>query len=90
MIYMLCRNRVKDFSKWKAVFDSHAEAAKKAGLRLINMWCSVEQSNNVFFIFEVDSIDRAREFINNPESVKAGEVSGVVDGECHFVEDAGE
>ena len=49
MIYMLCRNRVKDFSKWKAVFDSHAEAAKKAGLRLINMWCSVEQSNNVFF-----------------------------------------
>jgi hypothetical protein len=28
MIVMLCRNRVADFEKWKAVFDSNTEAAE--------------------------------------------------------------
>ena len=89
MTYMLCRNRVADFSQWKAVFAANAGVAQAAGLRLVNMWRSVEEPNNVFFMFEVASMDKAREFISNPEAAKAGEASGVVDGECHFVEDAG-
>ena len=44
---------------WTAVFDSNAEAAQDAGLRLNNMWRGVEEPNNVFFIFEVASIDKA-------------------------------
>ncbi len=31
----------------------------------------------------------ARKFIGNPEAKKAAEASGVLDGEYHFVEDAG-
>ena len=88
MTYMLCRNRVADFSQWKAVFASQAGVAKDAGIRLLNNWRGVEEPNNVFFMFEVASMDKAREFISNPEAAKAGEASGVVDGECHFVEDA--
>ena len=30
MTYMLCRNRVKDFARWKAVFSSHADAHREA------------------------------------------------------------
>ena len=89
MIYMLCRNRVADFSRWKAVFASHQAAHQEAGLRLVRLWCCVEEPNNVFFMFEVVSMDKAREFIANPESAKAGEASGVIDGEYHFVGDAG-
>lgn len=88
MTYMLCRNRVKDYAKWKAVFDSHAEAQQDSGLRLVNMWRSVEDPNNIFFLFEVASMDKAIEFINSPESAKAGEESGVVDGEVHFIKNA--
>ena len=89
MIYMLCRNRVADFSRWKAVFSSHAEAHRHAGLRLLNLWRSVAEPNNVFFLFEVASVEKAQEFISNPEAAKAGEASGVLEGEYHFVEDAG-
>jgi hypothetical protein len=81
---------VVDFEKWKAVFDAHGEAQGDTGLRLINMWRCVEEPNNVFFMFEVSSMDKAREFITSPEAAKAGEVSGVVDGECHFIEEAGD
>ena len=88
MTYMLCRNRVADFSQWKAVFASHAGAHRDAGLRLVSTWRSVDEPNNVFFMFEVASMDRAREFISNPKAAKAGHASGVLDGEYHFVEDA--
>ena len=89
MTYMLCRNRVEDFSKWKTEFDSNSGAAENAGLRLVRIWRSVEEPNNVFLMFEIASIERARDFISSPEAARTGEASGVIDGECHFVEDAG-
>ena len=88
MTYMLCRNRVADFARWKAVFASHQAAHRNAGLRLVQVWRAVEDPNNVFFLFEVASRETAREFIGNPEAAKAGEVSGVLDGEYHFIADA--
>jgi hypothetical protein len=89
MTYMLCRNRVADFPRWKAVFASHQAAHLDAGLRLVNLWREMEEPENVFFLFEVASLDQARSFIGNPEAAKAAEASGVIDGEYHFVEDAG-
>lgn len=46
MIVMLCRNRVADFWTWKAVFDSHAQAHRAAGLYLRDLWSDVEEPNN--------------------------------------------
>jgi len=89
MTYMLCRNRVADFSPWRAVFASHEADHREAGLRLVSLWRAVEEPNNVFFLFEVASLEKARNFISNPEAAKAAEASGVIDGEYHFVEDAG-
>ena len=86
MIVMLCRNRVADFSKWKAVFASHASAHREAGLRLINLWRGLEDANNVFFLFEVTNMDKARAFISNPSAAEAAKTSGVVEGEYHFLE----
>ena len=86
--YLLCRNRVVDFPRWRAVFASHAPAHREAGLRLVNLWRSVEYPNNDFFSFEVAGMEKAREFMGNPEAAKAAEASGVIDGEYHFVEDA--
>jgi len=86
MLVMLCRNRVADFGKWKAVFASHALAHREAGLRLMNLWRGLEDPNNVFFLFEVTSLDKARAFISNPAAAEAGKASGVVDGEYHFLE----
>lgn len=88
MTYMLCRNRVADFSRWHAVFASHQAAHRDAGLRLVNLWRSVEEPNNIFFLFEVASMDKAREFIADPQAAEAGQASGVIDGEYHFISDA--
>ena len=83
---MLCRNKVADFQKWKSVFDSHAAAHREAGLRLMNLWRSVEDPHNVLFLFEVLDIDKATAFISYPASAEAAKASGVLEGEYYFLE----
>lgn len=87
MTYLLCRNRVKDFAGWRKVFSSHEPAHREAGLRLL--WLALEPPDNVFFTFEVANMEKAQGFISNPGAAKAAEASGVIDGEYHFVKDAG-
>ena len=83
---MLCRNRVTDFAKWKEVFDSHAEAQRAAGLTLVHFWRTVDKPNNVVFLFEVKTIEKAKAFINAAEAAEAGKAAGVVDGDYQFLE----
>ena len=86
MTYMLCRNGVADFAKWKRIFDSQRDAHGEAGLKLVYLWRELEDQNNVFFLFEVSDIEKAKAFINTPEAAETGKASGVLDGEYHFVE----
>ncbi len=88
MTYLLCRNHVSDFSRWKAVFASHAQAHRDAGLHLKSLWRAVEEPDNVFFLFQVSDAARARAFISDPAAAEAGRASGVLDGEYHFLEDS--
>ena len=85
-IHMLCRNRVRDYVSWKAAIDSHAKAQRAAGLHMAGMWRSVEDANNIFFLFEIESMEKARAFISAPEATEVAEASGVFDGEYHFIE----
>lgn len=86
MMHLLCRNRVTDFPRWKAVFDSHAAAQRNAGLHLLDLWRDVEDPDNVFFLFAVADERKARSFLNDPAAEEAGRASGVLDGEYHFLE----
>jgi len=88
MTYLLCRNRVSDFSRWKSIFASHAQAHRNAGLQLSSLWRAAEDPNNVFFLFEVTDAGLARSFISNPDAANAAQASGVLEGEYHFLESA--
>jgi hypothetical protein len=48
MTYMLCRNRIADFLRWKAVFASHQAAHQDAGLQLVSIWRTVGEPDNHF------------------------------------------
>lgn len=87
MTYMLCYNKVEEFGKWKEVFDSHKSAHRQAGLHLYKLWQDVSDPNSVFFIFSIDDLDKANEFLNSPHSAQAGKDAGVVEGYFHFVKE---
>jgi hypothetical protein len=87
---MLCRNRVADFGKWKAIFDSHKQAHQQASLTLESLWRVVEEPNSIFFVFAVADLNRAKAFISAPDAAQAGREAGVVEGDYWFVEEAGD
>jgi hypothetical protein len=86
MTNLLCRNRVSDFSQWKAVFASHAQAHREAGLQLRALWRAVGDPDNIFFLFEVTDAGLASAFISKPAATEAAAASGVLEGEYHFIE----
>jgi len=78
MKYMLCRNKVADFGAWKDVFDSHAEAQRQSGLHLKNLWRGLDDPNEVFMLFEVTDIEKARSFVSSPKVPEAQRQSGLL------------
>jgi hypothetical protein len=86
MNFMLCRNRVSDYRRWRRVFDSHAGAHRAAGLRLRGLWREIGKPNEIFSpLFEAGNMRKAKAFISAPIAARAGAASGVVDGEYHFI-----
>jgi uncharacterized protein (TIGR02246 family) len=88
MTVMFCRNRVADFAIWKPIFDSYAEAQRQAGLHLKELWREVDDVDNVFVLFDTESVDRANAFLTEGEGAGVGEAAGVLEAEFHFLESA--
>ena len=83
---LLVRNKVKDFSKWYAYFAEESTAAAEYGVTLASLWQTVDDPNDVFFLLNVEDIDRANAFMARPESQEIGVKSGVIDGEFYYLE----
>ena len=83
---LLVRNKVKDFSTWYAYFNEDSVAAAEYGVKLAGLWQTTDDPNNVFFILDVEDVDRANAFMARPESQEMGVKSGVIDGEFHYLE----
>jgi hypothetical protein len=82
---MICRNKVADYDRWKSVFDSHTTTHRQADLSLEHLWRGFEDSNEVFFIFTVADINKAKAFISAPDAGEAARRSGVETGNYWFV-----
>lgn len=82
---LVCRNNVADYRRWWAVFESHADAHRAAGLNLKDHWVSADDPNEVFFLFSVDDRGKAEAFMANPQAAEGAEEAGVIDGEYWFV-----
>ena len=83
---LLVRNRVKDVERWKRVFDGDAAKGAAAGLTVLHVWRSVDASDEVFFLLDVEDRGRAEAFMALPESAAVGVEAGVLDGEVRFLE----
>ena len=82
---LLVRNKVKDFSKWYSYFEEDSDAAAEYGLTLASLWQTSDDPNNVFFLLDVEDVQRADAFMARPESQEIGVKSGVIDGEFHYL-----
>ncbi|MBX0324531.1 hypothetical protein EGH21_15990 [Halomicroarcula sp. F13] len=88
MVYVLIRHEVADFDEWKPVFDEDDARREEAGQLSYRLFRTSEDPDELVAIFEMESMEGAREFIDSPELREKMETAGVVgDPEMTFLEE---
>ena len=88
MVYLLIRSKVKDFDKWKPIFDKHANVRKAEGSQGGRLFRNADDLNEPFIIFKWDTIENARKFSESEELRKRMQEAGVVDKpDIYFLEE---
>ena len=82
---LLVRNRVRDFATWRKYFDEGSTLGAEYGVSLASMWQASDDPNNVFFLLDIESVEKTEAFMATPESHALGEKSGVLDGEAYYL-----
>jgi len=79
MRYLLVRQKVAEFDQWKSAYDAHLPSRQKAGLKQQYLLRNIDDPNEVLIFFEVEDLQKAREFIDGSDLSAAMEKAGVVD-----------
>src|SRR6188472_4418014 len=93
MRYLHCQIRVGDFGKWMSVMKDEASAQEDAGLRLIQLWRSLDVpghafiSGQAFFVMEVQDLEKAPTYLASLAFTWATKKATVFQYEYHFVEE---
>lgn len=78
MAYVLVDHKVKDYAKWKPVFDKSLPMVKKAGGKSAKLFHITGDNNHVIVFAEWDTKERATAFFTSEDIMKAFKESGVV------------
>lgn len=90
MPYMLVRHNVKDYAKWKPVFDEHAGFRKANGSRGGRVFRTAGDPSEVIILFEWDDLGKAQKFAQSEDLREAMERAGVNGKpDIYFVEEVG-
>jgi heme-degrading monooxygenase HmoA len=85
---MLIRHKVKDYAKWKPVYDDHASARKEAGSKGARLFRKANDPDELVILFEWDSLDNARKFAKSEDLKKRMQEAGVSDQpDIYFLEE---
>ncbi len=78
MPHMLVHHKVRDFAKWKPMFEQHESTRKGSGSKNSAVFQNAEDPTDVFVLFEWDSAENARKFSQSEDLIKTMEKAGVV------------
>ena len=77
MAHLFVRHTVADFDKWHSAFEEDEPNRDSHGLKLLGLHRGLEDSNDVTAVFDLDSVDRAKEFLGSEDLKKAMMEAGV-------------
>ena len=72
------RHTVEDYEKWKTHFDSHTDVRKSAGEQSYQIFHAAGDPNDLVLLFEWDSLDHFKEYLQSEELRASLGESGVV------------
>jgi len=88
MAYLFVRHRVKDFAKWKPIFDEHTVTRKAKGSKGGHVFRNGSNPNEILILFEWDDLQKARQFAESEDLRRTMERAGVSGRpEVYFLEE---
>jgi len=78
MAYILVRQNVEDYGKWKQAFDAHQSFRSENGSKGGKVFQSANDPNEVFVLLEWESIESLRKFSQSESLKEAMKQAGVV------------
>ena len=78
MVFVLVDHKVKDYAKWKPVFDKSMPMVKKGGAKGGKLFHVSGEPNHVCVLAEWDTLDNAKKFFASADIKKAFDESGVI------------
>jgi heme-degrading monooxygenase HmoA len=78
MPYILVRQEVEDYIKWKPVFDDSSSFRRENGSKGRSVFSGKDNPKEVVVLLEWDHLGKAREFIQSDELREAMQKAGVV------------
>lgn len=88
MSHVLIRHKIKNYESWKPVFDRFKETRRLGGEK--SYWIShpSDDPNNLFLLFEWDTLENAKKFLGSPILRDTMQKAGVTElPEVHFLEE---
>lgn len=78
-MHMLGRFRTADLEGWKTAIASDTEAHLSAGLHFRKVWSNADDPSEIYFLFRVDDLAKARAFLKeagalDEEKQRRGEI----------------
>jgi quinol monooxygenase YgiN len=86
---LVTQHKVEDYAKWKTEFESSGiDMRKKAGEKSYQIFRTDDDPNNLVMLFQWDSIDNARKFMESNELREGMQKAGVIgQPEIRFLEE---
>jgi quinol monooxygenase YgiN len=77
MASLLIRHKVEDFSVWKKSFNSFSDLRNKSGELSAEIFREEENPNAITLLFEWDTFERAKKYMDSPDLQNAMKEAGV-------------
>ncbi len=78
-VYILAtQHKVEDYDKFKELFDGSIDMRKAGGEKSYQICRNVDDPNDLVLLFEWESVESARKYIQNPKLAEAQKQAGLV------------
>ncbi len=79
MPYLVIRQKVEDYAKWKTLFDENGATRKASGSKGGSLFRNADDPNELVILLEVDDLQNARQFAQSEDLRETWQRAGVAD-----------
>jgi len=76
---LIIRHRVKDYDKWRPMFDKHSLMQQEVGLSNPRVFRSADDKSEIVVVFDTKDTERAKDFAASPDLKEMMAKAGVMD-----------